>query len=44
MQVYHNGLTLNQTEDITIGSPSVALTDGAGLDVGDHVDIVIRRS
>ena len=44
MQVFHNGLILNQTEDFTIGSPSVALTDGAGLDAGDHVDIVIRRS
>ena len=44
MQVYHNGLILNQTEDFTIGSPSVALTDGAGLTAGDQVDIVIRRS
>ena len=44
MQVYHNGLILNQTEDFTIGSPSVALTDGAGLDAGDQVDVVIRRS
>ena len=44
MQVYHNGLILNQTEDFTIGSPSVALTDGAGLDAGAQVDIVIRRS
>ena len=44
MQVFHNGLILNQTEDYTIGSPSVALTDGAGLDAGDQVDIVIRRS
>ena len=44
MQVFHNGLILNQTEDFTIGSPSVALTDGAGLDAGDQVDIVIRRS
>jgi len=44
MQVYHNGIILNQTEDYTIGSPSVALTDGAGLTLGDQVDIVIRRS
>ena len=44
MQVYLNGLILNQTEDFTIGSPSVALTDGAGLDAGDQVDVVIRRS
>ena len=44
MQVYHNGLILNQTEDFTVGSPSVALTDGAGLTAGDQVDVVIRRS
>ena len=44
MQVFHNGLILNETEDYNIGSPSIALTDGAGLDVGDQVDIVIRRS
>ena len=44
MQVYLNGLILNQTEDFTIGSPSVALTDGAGLTAGDQVDVVIRRS
>ena len=44
MQVYLNGLVLNQTEDFTIGSPSVALTDGAGLTAGDQVDVVIRRS
>ena len=44
MQVFHNGLILNQTEDFTIGSPSIALTDGAGLDAGDQVDVVIRRS
>ena len=44
MQVFHNGLILNQTEDFTIGSPSIALTDGAGLNAGDQVDVVIRRS
>ena len=44
MQVYVNGVIQNETEDFTIGSPSVALTDGAGLDAGDQVDIVIRRS
>ena len=46
MQVFHNGLILNQTEDYTIGSPSVSLTlsGGAGLTAGDQVDVVIRRS
>ena len=44
MQVFYNGLILNQTEDFIINSPSVTLTDGAGLDAGDQVDIVIRRS
>ena len=46
MQVYLNGVLLNQTEDFTIGSPSVSLTldGGAGLSAGDEVDVVIRRS
>ena len=44
MQVYVNGLIQNETEDYTIGSPSVTITDGAGLDAGDQVDVVIRRS
>ena len=46
MQVYLNGVLLNQTEDFTIGSPSVSLTldGGAGLSAGDQVDVVIRRS
>ena len=44
MQVYVNGLIMNETEDYTIGSPSVTITDGAGLDAGDLVDVVIRRS
>tara|TARA_B100001250_G_scaffold118146_1_gene100294 strand:- start:146 stop:2458 length:2313 start_codon:yes stop_codon:yes gene_type:complete len=44
MQVYHNGLILNHTGDYTIGSPSVTLTDGAGLNAGDQVDVVIRRT
>ena len=44
MQVYVNGVIQNETEDYTIGSPSVTITDGAGLTAGDHVDVVIRRS
>ena len=44
MQVYVNGIIQNETEDYTIGSPSVTITDGAGLDAGDQVDVVIRRS
>ncbi len=44
MQVFHNGIVLNLTGDYTIGSPSVTLTDGAGLNAGDQVDVVIRRS
>ena len=46
MQVFQNGLILNQTEDYTIGSPSVSLTlsGGVGLTAGDQVDVVIRRS
>ena len=44
MQVYHNGLVLNLTGDYTIGSPSVTITDGSGLNAGDQVDVVIRRT
>ena len=44
MQVYVNGIIQNETEDYTIGNPSVTITDGAGLTAGDHVDVVIRRS
>ena len=44
MQVYVNGIIQNETADYTIGSPSVTITDGAGLNAGDQVDVVIRRS
>ena len=44
MQVYVNGIIQNETADYTIGSPSVTITDGAGLTAGDQVDVVIRRS
>ena len=44
MQVYVNGVVQNETEDYTIGSPSVTITDIAGLTAGDQVDVVIRRS
>ena len=44
MQVYVNGLQLFKGIDFSIGSPSVTLTDAAGLTVGDHVDVCIRRT
>ena len=44
MQVYINGIVQNETDDYTIGNPSVTITDGAGLTAGDQVDVVIRRS
>ena len=44
LQVFVNGLILNETEDYTIGSPSVTIDDSAGLNAGDQVDVVIRRS
>tara|TARA_B100001057_G_scaffold491362_1_gene581423 strand:+ start:73 stop:1170 length:1098 start_codon:yes stop_codon:yes gene_type:complete len=44
LQVFINGLILNETEDYTIGNPSVTIDDSAGLNAGDQVDVVIRRS
>ena len=44
MQVYLNGILLRETEDWSIGSPSVTILDADGLSAGDHVDVVVRRS
>ena len=44
MQVYMNGVLLRQTEDWSIGSPSVTILDADGLNAGDHLDVVVRRS
>ena len=44
MQVYMNGILLRETEDWTIGSPSVTILDADGLTAGDHLDVVVRRS
>lgn len=44
MQVYLNGVLLRETEDWSIGSPSVTILDADGLNVGDHLDVVVRRS
>ena len=44
MQVYLNGVLLRQTEDWSIGSPAVTILDADGLNVGDHLDVVVRRS
>jgi len=42
LQVFLNGVRLENTTDYTIGSPSINLV--SGLNVGDEVDIVITRT
>lgn len=42
LQVFVNGVKLENIQDYTIGSPSINLV--SGLNVGDEVDIVITRT
>ena len=45
MEVYLNGVLLSKGVDWTIGNPAVTIIEPAtGLDVGDELDIVVRRS
>ncbi len=45
MEVYLNGILLQRTEDWTIGSPAITIINPVtGLDVGDELDVVVRRS
>ena len=45
MEVYLNGVLLQKTTDWSIGSPAVTIINPAtGLDVGDELDVVVRRS
>ena len=45
MEVYLNGVLLQKTVDWTIGSPAGTIINPAtGLDVGDELDVVVRRS
>ena len=45
MEVYLNGVLLQKSVDWTIGSPAVTIINPAtGLDVGDELDVVVRRS
>ena len=45
MEVYLNGVLLQKTVDWTIGNPAVTIINPAtGLDVGDELDVVVRRS
>ena len=44
MQVYMNGILLRETEDWSIGSPSITILDADGLTAGDQLDVVVRRS
>lgn len=44
VQVYLNGIYLEETTDWTMGSPSVTIINPAtGLEVGDELDVVITR-
>ena len=44
IQVYHNGVRLELTQDYTKGSPQVTIINPAtGLDAGDELDVVITR-
>ena len=45
MEIYLNGVLLSKGVDWTIGSPAVTIIEpSTGLDVGDELDIVVRRS
>ena len=45
MEVYLNGILLQRTVDWTIGSPAITIINPAsGLDLGDELDVVVRRS
>ena len=45
MEVYLNGVLLERTVDWTIGSPAVTIINPVtGLDLGDQLDVVVRRS
>ena len=44
MQVFINGVQQTPTVDYSIGDPAVTFTDASGLNVGDQVDVCIRRS
>ena len=44
LQVYMNGILLRETEDWSIGNPSITILDADGLNAGDHLDVVVRRS
>ena len=45
MEIYLNGVLLSKGVDWSIGSPAVTIIEpSTGLDVGDELDIVVRRS
>ena len=45
MEVYLNGVLLTKGTDWSIGSPAVTIINPVtGLDVGDEVDVVVRRA
>ena len=44
MQVFINGVQQTPTVDYSIGDPAVTLADAVAANVGDEVDVCIRRS
>lgn len=45
MEVYLNGVLLQRTVDWTIGNPAITIINPiTGLDLGDELDVVVRRS
>ena len=44
IEVYHNGIRLELTQDFTKGSPQITIINPAtGLEAGDELDVVITR-
>ena len=44
MQVFINGVQQTPTVDYSIGDPAVTFADAVAANVGDQVDVCIRRS
>ncbi len=44
MQVFINGVQQTPTVDYSIGDPAVTLVDAVAANVGDQIDVCIRRS
>ena len=44
MQVFINGVQQTPTIDYSIGDPAVTFADAVAANVGDQIDVCIRRS